>query len=190
MRHRFVFGTCTALTAAALMAGCGGGQSRAAGGGSVPPATTATPATAAPTTAGTTSTTVAPAPATAAPAPSTTAPSSTTVAPATTPVMLIQAAGGQTRSYVRPTATYYSGDSSNIVDKLTWTSWGPTGAVGHGTWREESCVPDCASGSITAVPATLILGAPHSGHFTTMTERAGSLDRSYTYPARWALDAQ
>lgn len=29
-----------------------------------------------------------------------------------------------------------------------------------------------------------------SGHFTTMTERAGSYDRTYIYPTDWAVGAR
>lgn len=194
MIHRFARGTCSVLAAAAataLLAGCGGGAKKsAADGATVAPATTAAPAPAAPTTVAAAPTT-APAPvATTAPSPTTVPAPVATTAPAATPVMMVTTPAGQTHSYVRPTTVYFSGDSTNIVDKVTWTTWGPAGAVGHGTWGQESCVPNCASGSVTDVATTLTLGSPVAGHFTTMTERAGSYDRTYTYPADWAVGAQ
>ncbi|HET9071054.1 MAG TPA: hypothetical protein VFN60_04000 [Acidimicrobiales bacterium] len=88
-----------------------------------------------------------------------------------------------------PKTIDYSVDSSNIVDHIHWSSWGPQSAVGHGVWTEESCNPNCATGPVTNVPATITLGGVSAGHFTTMTEQAGKLDKAYRYPADWALGA-
>lgn len=156
-------------------------------------ATTSAPTTAAPATTDHTAT-----PSTTTP-PATTAPSrstSTTTAAAGTaagsqePVLLVRMSNGNVGYEGRePKTIDYSVDSSNIVDHIHWSSWGPQSAVGHGVWTEESCNPNCATGPVTNVPATITLGGVSAGHFTTMTEQAGKLDKAYRYPADWALGA-
>ena len=167
------------LAAATVVAGCGSHGSRQAavqaggpGSGSTP--TTVTPTTFTPSTV----------------TPSTVAPS--TVAPSTVaaPQLIVRSFDG-TISYVgrRPATIGFSGDSTNIVSHLTWTSWGPTTAVGHGLLGLDNCKPNCASGTVTEVLTTIELSDVVSGHFTAMTEKSGSLDRSYSYPSTWASSA-
>lgn len=179
------------------------GASGTSGGSGTSASTTST--TAAPTSATTSAPTTAPAttdhtatPSTTAP-PGTTAPSrstsTTTAAAGTTagsqePVLLVRMSNGNVGYEGRePKTIDYSVDSSNIVDHIHWSSWGPQSAVGHGVWTEESCNPNCATGPVTDVPATITLGGVSAGHFTTMTEQAGKLDKAYRYPADWALGA-
>lgn len=69
--------------------------------------------------------------------------------------------GGYSGRY--PTTIAFSGDSGNIVSGISWTSWGPQEAVGHGTWTYQDCVPNCAAGSQTPYPATLTLSDPGGG---------------------------
>ncbi|MGH9169581.1 MAG: hypothetical protein ACRD0Z_01695 [Acidimicrobiales bacterium] len=79
-----------------------------------------------------------------------------------------------------PTTIYISGDAQNIVIGITWSSWGPTEALGHGTSNILGCVPSCAMGSATPVPTTIVLSHPVQGRFTLLTEtRQGS---TTTYP--------
>jgi hypothetical protein len=61
--------------------------------------------------------------------------------------------------------------------------------VGHGLLGVDNCQPDCAQGQVTQVPATIELGMPVDGHFTTMTETAGTTTHHYTYPSDWASSA-
>lgn len=71
---------------------------------------------------------------------------------------------------VRPSEVAFSADSGNIVTKITWSSWGPDGAVGTGTWGYNSCQPDCADGSVTDYSAELMLSDVVNGRFTRVTE--------------------
>ena len=71
---------------------------------------------------------------------------------------------------VKPTKIFLSGDSSNIVTGITWSSWSQDGAVGTGTVDVESCVPDCASGGQTPTPTTIRLSNVVDGHFTKLEE--------------------
>lgn len=106
------------------------------------------------------------------------------------PVLIVHSFGGSVAYDGRqPTSIGFSSDSSNILTHLTWTSWGPTSAVGHGTLGVDSCLPNCAQGTVTQVPATVRLGGVSAGHFTTMAEKAGSLSRSFVYPSDWATSA-
>lgn len=71
---------------------------------------------------------------------------------------------------VKPTKIFLSGDSSNIVTGITWSSWGEQGAVGTGTVDVEGCVPDCASGSQTPTATTIRLSVVANGQFTHLEE--------------------
>ena len=94
-------------------------------------------------------------------------------------------------SYVglRPTEIAYSGDATNVVTGLTWSSWTATGATGTGTSDIDSCVPSCAAASPNNVSTTITLSDPVSGHFTQMTETRNGSTTSYTYPGTWAQSA-
>lgn len=152
------------LAAATVVAGCGSHGSRQAAVQAGGPGSGSTPTTVTPT----------------------------TVTPSTVaaPQLIVRSFDG-TISYVgrRPATIGFSGDSTNIVSHLTWTSWGPTTAVGHGLLGLDNCKPNCASGTVTEVLTTIELSDVVSGHFTAMTEKSGSLDRSYSYPSTWASSA-
>ena len=122
--------------------------------------------------------------------PTTVTPSTVTPSTVAAPQLIVRSFDG-TISYVgrRPATIGFSGDSTNIVSHLTWTSWGPTTAVGHGLLGLDNCKPNCASGTVTEVLTTIELSDVVSGHFTAMTEKSGSLDRSYSYPSTWASSA-
>lgn len=185
------------LAAGAVLAGCGGGSGghRVAQGGSpagpdaattVPAAVTTVPATTVPAPAPTVPATTVPATSVPAPAPTVPPPATTTPAP----VLIVRSFDGTVGYEGRePSTIGFSGDSSNIVTHLTWISWGPTTAVGRGTLGVNDCKPNCATGTVTQQPAIVDLGQVVSGHFTAMTEKSGSSDRSYTYPSNWAASA-
>ena len=53
-----------------------------------------------------------------------------------------------------------SGDSTAILDKMTWRTWSATKAVGTGTYELDGCNPDCAAGPLYKVPAVVTLSHP------------------------------
>ena len=53
-----------------------------------------------------------------------------------------------------------SGDSTAILDKMTWSTWSATGAVGTGTYKLDGCNPSCAAGPIYPVAAVVTLSDP------------------------------
>src|SRR5689334_14963515 len=125
--------------------------------------------------------------------PASTAPAST---PATTPATSPASSAATSAAAVppltvggytgmKPTEIAYSGDSTNIVSKITWTSWTATGATGQGTSDINSCDPNCAQAPVKLVPATVTLSAPVNGKFTKMTETRNGFTSTYTYPDNW-----
>lgn len=122
------------------------------------------------------------------PAPVTTIQSSTTstgvtttastVAPTTTapplPVLFVPSHYGSPGFDGRyPRTIAFSADGGNIVGGISWSAWGATEAVGHGTWTYQNCIPDCAQGSQTPYPATITLSLPAGGRYTRLVEETG-----------------
>ncbi len=132
------------------------------------------------------------------PAASTTIPASTPAStPPTTPVstpastgpaaLPMLTVGGYTG--MKPTEIAYSGDATNVVTKITWSSWTSTGASGQGTSDIDSCNPNCAQAPPSLVPTTVTLSAPVNGRFTKMTETRNGFTSTYTYPGNWPQSA-
>jgi hypothetical protein len=92
-----------------------------------------------------------------------TAPAAAPTAPA--PVLATAGYDG-----IRPGFISFSADSGNVIENIRWSSWGPDSASGTGTSYLQGCVPNCAEGSMTLVPATVTLSAPAAGQFTWITE--------------------
>jgi len=92
-------------------------------------------------------------------------------------------------SGMRPSEIAYSGDATNVVTGLSWSSWTATSATGTGTSDIDSCVPSCAAASPNNVSTTITLSAPVNGQFTKMTETRNGSTTSYTYPDNWAQSA-
>jgi len=90
---------------------------------------------------------------------------------------------------VKPTEIAFSGDATNVVTGITWSSWTATGATGTGTSDIDNCVPSCAAASPNYVTATITLSDPVNGRFTQMTETRNGTTTSYTYPGTWAQSA-
>ena len=161
--------------------------SHAATGGTTAPASSPAPATT-PSSAATTPTT---------PAASTTAPSTPASTPPTTPAstpastvpasLPLLTVGGYTG--MKPTEIAYSGDATNVVTKIAWSSWTATGASGAGTSDIDSCNPNCAQAPPSLVPTTVTLSAPVNGKFTKMTETRNGFTSTYTYPDNWPESA-
>jgi serine/threonine protein kinase len=110
--------------------------------------------------------------------------SATTSAPAALPLLTVGSYTG-----MKPTEIAYSGDSTNIVSKITWSSWTATGATGQGTTDMNSCNPNCAQAPPSIVPATVTLSDPVDGKFTKMTETRDGFTSTYTYPDNWPQGA-
>jgi serine/threonine protein kinase len=104
--------------------------------------------------------------------------------PAQLPVLTV---GGYTG--MKPTEIAYSGDATNVVIKITWSSWTATGASGQGTSDIDSCNPNCAQAPPSLVPTTVTLSAPVNGRFTKMTETRNGFTSTYTYPDNWPQSA-
>jgi len=97
-----------------------------------------------------------------------------------------------TYSGIEPTVIAFSGDATNIISNITWSSWGQDTATGDGTWNDLGCVPDCASGTQTPYPATVELSSPHNGVFTHIVETTTGPQgfvQTFTYPYPWPTNA-
>jgi serine/threonine protein kinase len=110
--------------------------------------------------------------------------SATPSSSAALPVLVV---GGY--SGMKPTEIAYSGDSTNVVTGITWSSWTATSATGTGTSDIDNCVPSCAAASPNPVTATVTLSNPVDGHFTQMSETRNGTTTNYTYPSSWAQSA-
>jgi Protein kinase domain len=149
------------------------------------PAQPASSAAATPTTPAASSTAPSATASTAATAPVSTPASTPAIAgPAKLPVLTV---GGYTG--MKPTEIAYSGDATNVVTKITWSSWTSTGASGQGTSDIDSCNPNCAQAPPSLVPTTVTMSAPVNGRFTKMTETRNGSTSTYTYPDNWPQSA-
>jgi hypothetical protein len=110
--------------------------------------------------------------------------SATPSSSATLPVLVV---GGY--SGMKPAEIAYSGDSTNVVTGITWSSWTATSATGTGTSDIDNCVPSCAAASPNPVTTTVTLSDPVDGHFTQMSETRNGTTTHYTYPSQWAQSA-
>jgi hypothetical protein len=53
-----------------------------------------------------------------------------------------------------------SGDSTGFLHNMTWTTWSAAEAVGTGTYRIDSCNPNCAAGQVYPVATVITLTDP------------------------------
>jgi hypothetical protein len=183
------------LTLAFLLAAGGTALGLALAGKPASPAasgTTSAPASQPTSSAATTPTTPA-ASSTAPSAPASTAATTPVSTPASTPAITgtaqlpVLTVGGYTG--MKPTEIAYSGDATNVVTKIMWSSWTATGASGQGTSDIDSCNPNCAQAPPSLVPTTVTLSAPVNGRFTKMTETRNGFTSTYTYPDNWPESA-
>jgi hypothetical protein len=89
----------------------------------------------------------------------------------------------------RPWQIVFSADGGNIVTGIRWLSWTGAGAIGRGVSGIESCVPDCAQGTVRYVPTTIRLSGPVNGRFTVLGETRAGQVTTMRWPAHWPLDA-
>lgn len=47
----------------------------------------------------------------------------------------------------KPQTVVYGCDSTNIMENMSWSAWGPDGAQGTGTDNAVECQPNCAQGN-------------------------------------------
>ena len=53
-----------------------------------------------------------------------------------------------------------SGDGTTSLWDMTWPTWNSAVAVGQGTEKLDDCTPDCAAGTLHAVPVHVTLSGP------------------------------
>ena len=182
------------LTLAFVLAAGGTALGLALAGKSASPAASGTGTTAAaspaqPASSAATAPTTPAASSTAPGAPASTPPATPVSTPASTgqgqlPMLTV---GGYTG--MKPTEIAYSGDATNVVTKITWSSWTATGASGQGTSDIDSCNPNCAQAPPSLVPTTVTLSAPVNGRFTKIFENDTAFTEIYTYPDNWPQSA-
>lgn len=101
---------------------------------------------------------------TGAPSPAATSSTSAAVTARTTPrVYLAEGQDVRGRLLYRPTCNPgcpLSGDSTAILNRMTWPTWSASKAVGTGTYELDGCDPDCAAGPVYKVPAVVTLSKP------------------------------
>jgi hypothetical protein len=66
---------------------------------------------------------------------------------------------GVTPKY-EPAGILMSGDGSLYAKAVTWSGWGTATATGHGIAEANNCRPDCAKGTFSAHPVTIVLSRP------------------------------
>lgn len=82
---------------------------------------------------------------------------------------------------IRPQEISFSGDSTNVVASIKWSSWTAVSAQGTGTSPILSCVPNCAQGSATPAVTTLTLSDPVNGDFTNIQETRDGNTSNYSF---------
>jgi hypothetical protein len=53
-----------------------------------------------------------------------------------------------------------SGDSTAILDKMSWRTWSATEAVGTGIYKLDGCHPNCAAGPVYSVATVVTMSDP------------------------------
>lgn len=86
-------------------------------------------------------------------------------APASAPPVVYLAEGGSVTGTALhapacPAGCMLSGDSTTSLWDMTWTTWNPVTATGAGTEKLDDCTPNCAAGTLHAVPVKVTLSRP------------------------------
>jgi hypothetical protein len=55
-------------------------------------------------------------------------------------------------------------DYGEVFTGITWSSWTATSAHGTGTYSQNDCTPDCASGTFHSYPTSIVLSDPQQSH--------------------------
>jgi hypothetical protein len=78
---------------------------------------------------------------------------------------------GVTPKY-EPAGLLMSGDGSLYAKDLRWSGWGTATATGRGIAEANNCQPDCAEGTFSAHPVTIVLSRPVRWHRDMVYSRA------------------
>jgi hypothetical protein len=71
-----------------------------------------------------------------------------------------------------PAELLMSGDGSLYAKDLTWSGWGTATATGRGIAKANNCRPDCAKGTFSTHPVTIVLSRPVRWHADIVYSRA------------------
>ena len=71
-----------------------------------------------------------------------------------------------------PAGLLMSGDGSLYAKDVTWSGWGTATATGHGIAEANNCQPDCAKGTFSAHPVSIVLSKPVRWHADMVYSRA------------------
>jgi hypothetical protein len=86
---------------------------------------------------------------------------------------------------VRPTSMGFSADGSLYVTGIRWHGWGTGKATGTGTAHADNCEPNCAQGSFSTHPATIVFTTPKPWHgklaYARVTESVPAIKWRYTF---------
>lgn len=75
-----------------------------------------------------------------------------------------------------------SGDSTAILDKMSWRTWSATEAVGTGIYKLDACNPSCAAGPVYSVATVVTLSNPVKACSSSGTRRFWTR-ASFKFPA-------
>ena len=75
-----------------------------------------------------------------------------------------------------------SGDSTAILDKMSWRTWSATEAVGTGIYKLDACNPSCAAGPVYSVATVVTLSNPVKACSPSGTRRFWTR-ASFKFPA-------
>src|SRR6201996_2502031 len=90
----------------------------------------------------------------------------------------------------RPSAIQFSADGGDVVTGISWSSWGSRTATGHGTVGWDNCVPNCAEGRTSYVPASITLSAPDAkGEWTVVSETVQGRTTRFSRARDWLQGA-
>ena len=131
-------------------------------------------------------------------------PASAPASPSTSPSVTTSAAGASTylaqAQDINGTVLYrpacnsgcpLSGDSTAILDKMTWSTWSATEAVGAGIYELDGCNPSCAAGPIYSVATVVTLSDPVKVCSSSGPAGSGPAPRSVSQrPAQGAAGRQ
>jgi hypothetical protein len=79
---------------------------------------------------------------------------------AASPIYFFRLAGVRQEPRVRPSDIVFAADGNWNVTGLHWRGWGTGVARSDGTSHVNDCVPNCAQGTVTPVPAHVTLWSP------------------------------
>jgi hypothetical protein len=93
-------------------------------------------------------------------------------------------------SGTRPSAIQFSVDGGDVVTGIQWSSWGHQTATGRGTVGRDNCIPNCAEGRTSYVPARITLSAPDAQReWTVVSETVQGRTTTFSMSGHWLQGA-